>query len=57
MNNTEKVNQLRIRLSEAQLHSRRLHDQYMQAMAQECRIRERIEDLLSMPHDLEASRD
>ena len=57
MNNTEKVNQLRIRLSEAQLHSRRLHDQYMQAMAQECRIRERIEDLLSMPHDLEANRD
>ena len=54
MNTTDKINQLRQRLSEAQLHSRRLHDQYMMAMAQECRIRERIEDLLSMPHDLEA---
>ena len=54
MNTTDKINQLRQRLSEAQLHSRRLHDQYMMAMAQECRIRERIEDLLSMPHDLKA---
>jgi len=52
MNTTDKINQLRQRLSEAQLHSRRLHDQYMMAMAQECRIRERIEDLLSIPHDL-----
>ena len=52
MNTTDKINQLRQRLSEAQLHSRRLHDQYMMAMAQECRIRERIEDLLSIPPDL-----
>lgn len=50
----DKISQLRQRLSEAQLHSLRLHDQYMMAMDQECRIRECIEDLLSIPPDLEA---
>jgi hypothetical protein len=51
MQTNDRINQLRLRLSEAQEHEARVHLQYMQAAAYVCRIREQLEDLLSTQHE------
>jgi hypothetical protein len=51
MQTNDRINQLRLRLSEAQEHEAKVHLQYMQAAAYVCRIREQLEDLLSTQHE------
>lgn len=51
MQTNDRINQLRLRLSEAQEHEAKAHLQYMQSAAYVCRIREQLEDLLSTQHE------
>jgi hypothetical protein len=47
MQTSDRINQLRLRLAEAQQHETAIHVQYMKAAAYVCRIREQLEDLLT----------
>jgi ribosome-interacting GTPase 1 len=51
MQTSDRINQLRLRLAEAQKHESTAHHQYMQAAAYVCRIREQLEDLLLTQHE------
>ena len=51
MQTNDRINQLRLRLSEAQQQEATIHLQYMKAAAYVCRIREQLEDLLSTQHE------
>ena len=51
MQTNDRINQLRLRLREAQEHETTIHLQYMRAAAYVCRIREQLEDLLSTQHE------
>lgn len=51
MNKIDEINTLRIRLSEARKHTEKCFFVYSEALSNESRIREKLEDLLKEEND------